>query len=157
MNKFLKIITFCAIIFTVSAILTSCDDAGTGIGKEVNRPAELIWDILGADYSKRRELCAETVKMNEVKKFLDVCYQGEERVSITIILPNGEDAGQYSQVYASMDEDEEFVWFKTFRSGFSRGHLPSAGDYLAEGYLICKTNSKTNKTCIVRLFAERLK
>jgi len=56
-----------------------------------------------------------------------------------------------------MDEDEKFVWFKTFRSGFSRGHLPSAGDYFAEGYLICKTDPETNKTRIVRLFAERFK
>jgi hypothetical protein len=157
MNKFLKILTFCAIIFTVSVILSGCDSMGSGVGKEVDSPDELIWDILGAGYSERLELCAETVKMSEVKQFLDICYQGKERVSVTTISPNHNDAGRYSHVYVSMDEDEQFVWFKTFMSGFTQGHLPSAGDYLAEGYLICKTNPKTNKTCIVRLFAESLK
>jgi len=147
--KNVAIFTLCSVV-VLSTV--GCEtDVGTGLGVEVSDGYFLLMGLLGAGSSEARDYVDKTVKMKDVKNFMDVCYQSETTVSATIIYPNTNDAGRYTERFLDLDEEENFVWFRTFISFGSR-----EGPSLAEGYLIYKTNTETGKKYIVELFAEPL-
>ena len=149
-------IVLSVLYFSILVGLIGCNGRnGTGEGIEVSNAENVFEELLGSNSSQALKFCSANVYQSEIIAFLNACYQDKDRVSYTFITPHGTE-WTFAKEYLQMSEDEEFVWFKTFPSGFTRGHIPSAGEYLAEGYIITKTNPQTNKTCIVRLFAKKI-
>ena len=147
---------FSVLCFCILVSLSSCKGKnGTGEGIEVSNPEKIFEELMGLNSSQALQICGVNVYQSDILAFLNTCFQNENRVSYTFITPHGED-WTFAKEYSQMSKDEEFVWFKTFPSGFTRWHTPSEGEYLAEGYIVTKINPQTNKTFIVRLFAKKL-